>query len=50
MWKKVSTITLRTQWIDEKLKTLKEIYNIWTNSKVVEMLIDAELRRQWFNN
>jgi hypothetical protein len=27
---------------------LKKIYNLKTNNKILELLVDAELRRQWF--
>jgi hypothetical protein len=30
----------------EKLETLKKIYNLKTNNKILELLVDAELRRQ----
>lgn len=48
MKKNEITIALRTEWYKEKLKTLQWVYNIKSNTKLVEYLVDADLRRQGF--
>ena len=49
--KKRIDITIRfdeEEKIDEKLERLLEIYNTKTNSSMIKILIEAEMRRQGF--
>ena len=49
--KKRIDITIRfdeEEKIDEKLEKLLEIYNTKTNSSMIKILIEAEMRRQGF--
>ena len=46
MWKEILTITFRKKEYFWKIKELREIYNCTSNIRLLEHIIDLEIKRQ----